>query len=117
MLRLASIDKVHTSMYNVRMKEIETVGIKAFSQAVSAYVRKAKLGVQVLLSDRGKIVAVLKEPGEDDEDTIDIHPALRDLVQDGKLHLGSQKSVSFPRGKPVCSEVDSFDLLDELRGE
>ncbi len=44
------------------MREIKTVGIKALKDNLSSYLRDVKTGVLILVTDRGSVVAEIKEP-------------------------------------------------------
>ena len=44
------------------MREIKTVGIKALKDNLSSYLRDVKAGVLILVTDRGSVVAEIKEP-------------------------------------------------------
>ena len=44
------------------MREIKTVGIKALKDNLSSYLRDVKTGTLILVTDRGSVVAELKEP-------------------------------------------------------
>lgn len=98
------------------MKQIETVGIKAFSSGVSSYLRKVALGVRVLISDRGRVIAELGEPGAMVPQHSDLHPRLLELQARGLLKVGSGRQVKLPRGEPVLTGLTSQTILDELRG-
>lgn len=55
------------SGYNVGMAsdDLETTGIKNLRDNLSKYLERVALGVRVLVSDRGKVVAELREPSSD----------------------------------------------------
>lgn len=97
------------------MDEIETVGIRAFGDAVSSFVRKASLGVRVLISDRGKVVAELSKVGEKEQ--IQLDPLIGSWVREGKLAVGSGRKFQFPRGEKVLREANILDILNETRGD
>ena len=64
-LSLDPIDRVATSSYIEYMKEIKTVGIKTLKDNLSSYLRDVKGGALLLVTDRGRVVAELKEPDID----------------------------------------------------
>lgn len=105
------------------MENIETIGIRAFSQAVSSYLRKVQLGVRILISDRGKVIGELVQPGRNTQSTNpNVPPQAEKLVADGTLSLGhsltteENRTFKFPRGEKL-TKVKSLKILDELRGE
>jgi len=107
------------------MQNIETIGIRAFSQAVSSYLKKVQLGVRVLISDRGRVIGELVQPG-----TLAISHSIpqfaEKLVMDGMLSIGSSvttdkenkvgSAYKFPRGEGL-SKASTGKILNELRGE
>jgi len=44
------------------MREIKTIGIKVLKDNLSSYLRDVKAGALILVTDRGSVVAELKEP-------------------------------------------------------
>jgi len=100
---------------------IETIGIRAFSQAVSSYLKKVQLGVRILISDRGKVIGEIVQPG-----ATPLNPNIpylaQKLVLDEVLSLGSSfdregKSLfKFPRGGRISS-INSSRVLSDTRGE
>ena len=115
-IQLKLVDNVATCCYITKMEEIETVGLRNFSNSVSAYVRKAALGVRVLLSDRGKVVAELVKPGSRPFDE-DLDPLVRKWQERGWLKKGTQTKLEFPEGPPLVSKGRTEELLSELREE
>jgi antitoxin (DNA-binding transcriptional repressor) of toxin-antitoxin stability system len=111
-------------VHNTKMQNIETIGIRAFSQAVSSYLKKVQLGVRILISDRGRVIGELVQPGAATID-FNIPPLAEKLIADEMLSLGSSfnrkdsnnKDVyKFPRGASL-SKDKSNNILNELRGE
>ena len=98
------------------MSEIETVGLRAFSNSVSAYVKKASLGVRVLLSDRGRVVAELRKPGSLPDES-ELNSLISDWIKKGWYRLGSKHPVELPDGPSLVSPGTSQAVLDELRNE
>lgn len=102
------------------MSEIETVGLREFSNAVSTYVRRAAIGVRVLLTDRGRVIAELVKPGasaEGNAEVLSMHPKARELSSQGDLKLAATTSLKFNRGAPLAESVTACELINELRGE
>ena len=44
------------------MQTLKTVGIRKLKNSLSAYIREAKAGAVILVTDRGEIVAELRSP-------------------------------------------------------
>jgi prevent-host-death family protein len=93
-----------------------TVGIRELKAHLSAYVRRARAGEVVLVSDRGEVVAQLAPVGPDGR--TDVPAGLRRLAQEGKLRLGQPNDPSlYPIMAPVLPPGSAQRLLDEERGE
>ena len=99
------------------MDKIETVGIRAFSGSVSSYVRKAALGVRVLLSDRGRVVAELSKPGGPLQRNSDLHPLANEWVEKGWFRRGDGTKVGMHCGEELADAGTALAVLAELRQE
>ena len=99
------------------MRELETVGIKAFSDRVSSYVRKASLGIIVYISDRGRIVAVLRTPSSSSEPGVDQSESvlLQEMANEGKVRLRSPITKKFPRGTALVPAGEVTRALSAIR--
>ncbi len=65
------------------MKAVERVGIKSLKNNLSAYIRRARKGVRVLVTDRDEVVAELGKPRSDS--TQGLHPLLAEWIAAGQL--------------------------------
>lgn len=97
----------------MRNEKIETVGLREFSKAVSAYVRKASLGVRILITDRGKVIAEISKAAL--RHFREGHPLLREWEEAGRIRPASGQRASFPRGKALMPAPDFDRLLNETR--
>ena len=99
------------------MRELETVGIKAFSDQVSAYIRKASLGIIVYISDRGRIVAELRTPSSSSETGVDQSESvlLQEMANGGKVRLRSTITKKFPRGAALVPAGEVARALAAIR--
>jgi hypothetical protein len=98
------------------MKEIKTVGIKELKDNLSSYLRDVKSGILVLVTDRGRVVALLKEPDIEhlysEKNTL-----LHEWVQEGILIPGNgKKSICPPTGIKL-KKGTAQALLDADRGK
>ncbi len=59
---LIALDMVSTSSYIGRMAQMKTVGVKILKNKLSEYLREVKRGTVILVTDRGTVVAELREP-------------------------------------------------------
>jgi antitoxin (DNA-binding transcriptional repressor) of toxin-antitoxin stability system len=99
------------------MRELETVGIKAFSDQVSSYIRKVSLGIVVYISDRGRIVAELRTPSSPSEPGVDQKESLllQEMANGGRVRVRSNVTKKFPRGSPLVPAGEVERALSAIR--
>ena len=94
---------------------MKTVGIRELKNRLSEYVREVRLGERVLVSDRGLIVAELREASADA--AAGVPSGLAALAKDGHLTLASLETApSYPRMARLSSAIDAGALLAPDRG-
>ncbi len=115
-LSLNSIDKVATSSYIEYMKEIKTVGIKTLKDNLSSYLRDVKGGALLLVTDRGRVVAELKEPDIDyllyEENSL-----MKEWIRNGSLIPARKRKSSILNTGIKLKKGTAASLLDKDRGE
>lgn len=111
--QLAELSKVATGSYNNSMRAI---GIKAFKDKVSEYVRLASGGEIVLVTDRDRVVAELGPPLPGRAKSVD-DARLADLVRRGILTPPLMKAAAPPRSIPMLPIKEILRGLDEDRSE
>jgi antitoxin (DNA-binding transcriptional repressor) of toxin-antitoxin stability system len=95
---------------------MKAVAIKELKNRLSAYLREVRNGEVVLVTDRGLVVAELRQPsagavlGAHDQ-------ALERLHAEGVLAPGLPQDPRAYRPSPLARGVASGDLLDAERGE
>jgi antitoxin (DNA-binding transcriptional repressor) of toxin-antitoxin stability system len=95
---------------------MKAVAVKELENRLSAYLRDLKNGEVVLVTDRGVVVAELRQPstgaalGAHDQ-------ALERLAAEGVLVPGLPQDPRAYRASPLARPVRSGDLLDAERGE
>ena len=89
------------------------VGIRELKANLSRYVKAAHDGQPVVVTDRGKPVAVLCPPPMDDRD--DLPPALRQLIRDGRATAPARATRLMPVA-PARASRSVQAILDEDRG-
>ena len=109
----AELPKVATGGYNDSMRAI---GIKAFKDKVSEYVRLASGGEIVLVTDRDRVVAELGPPLPGRARSVD-DARLADLVRRGILTPPLMKTVAPPPSIPTLPLSEILRGLDEDRSE
>jgi prevent-host-death family protein len=96
---------------------MKSVGVRELKNNLSAYVRAARQGETVLVTDRGEIVAKLGPPERPEQFE---HPlaemARRGEVRLGKLMTPEEKATLYSwRGPPLLHGITSAQIIDELR--
>ena len=95
---------------------MKAVGIRELKNRLSEYVRLVRSGEEVLVTDRGEVVAELRPPGFPRLESA--HPGLETLVRRGTARLGAPNNPSlYPRCQRALSHETSGVLLDEERAE
>lgn len=96
------------------MSGVLTVGIKELKNRLSAFVREVRRGSRVLVTDRGSVVAELREPGAVYE-TEPTDPLLSDWARTGDVRLPSRPKETLPPSPVRLPEGEAARLLDEER--
>ena len=96
---------------------MKTVGLRELKNNLSAYVRAARRGETVVVTDRGQAVARLVSLAEPSDTE---HP-LAEMSRRGEVRLGKrmtpeEKAKFYARpGPPLLKGITSAELLDALR--
>jgi antitoxin (DNA-binding transcriptional repressor) of toxin-antitoxin stability system len=95
---------------------MKSVGLRELKNRLSEYVRGVRSGEEVLVTDRGEVVAELVRPGRGlDERSAD--SSLVALARQGQLTLGSSNDAAlYPKFAPLLKGRHAVDLLNEERG-
>ena len=104
---------VVTGDYNRRM---QAVGIRELKSKLSEYIRRVRSGEVVLVTDRGEVVAELRQPSQISEDSS--YPLLMDLVRQGKARVGQPNdSRLYTSRGPVRPAGTALRLINAERDE
>ena len=96
---------------------MKAVSIRELKSRLSEYVRLVRAGEEILVTDRGEVVAELRPPSSSTA-LVDSHPGLARLVREGRVRPGGGNNPElYPRLKPLTPEGTASRLLDEERGE
>lgn len=96
---------------------MRTVGIREMKSKLSEYLRRVREGEHILVTDRGRVVAELREPGPVLEET-GIPPRLWELASRGLVRLGGGQDPSlYPELQRLAADGTAARLLAEERGE
>ncbi len=96
---------------------MKVVGVRELKNRLSQYLQMARKGEYVLVTDRGQVVAELRQA---DSVTLvnRVPPGLADLVSRGIVSLGAENDASvYPRMKRIPGVPSALKLLEEERGE
>ncbi|MGD2154977.1 MAG: type II toxin-antitoxin system prevent-host-death family antitoxin, partial [Gemmatimonadales bacterium] len=95
---------------------MKAVGIRELKNRLSEYIRQVRRGEQILVTDRGVVVAELRQPGPRASDTR--YPGLVELARQGGVRLGpANRPDLYPALEPGLTEGSAAELLDQERGE
>lgn len=97
---------------------MKTVGLRELKNSLSAYVRRARNGVAVAVTDRGEIVAELVPPRRNR----DARSGLAQLARGGEMRLAlpstrRKRAALYSEMPRALSGHTSTELLDAERGE
>ena len=95
---------------------MKAVGIRELKNRLSEYVRQARAGDGVLVTDRGEVVAELGPPGRPAEERA-LPAGLAALARKGLLTPGAPNEPGlYPALPRLTRKLRSDALLDEERG-
>jgi len=96
---------------------MRAVGIRELRNHLSEYVRQIRAGERLLVTDRGQVVAELRQP-TDPALEADPHPELARRIREGTISAAAPNDPArYPRLEPVLPPGRARELLDEERGE
>ena len=94
---------------------MKVVGIRELKNRLSEHLRLVRSGEEILVTDRGEVVAELRPPGKVPANAA--YPGLLELVRQGKARPGAKNDASlYPLLAAVVPEGEAGRLLDEERG-
>jgi antitoxin (DNA-binding transcriptional repressor) of toxin-antitoxin stability system len=85
-----------------------TVGIRELKAHLSHYVRLARQGERVIVTDRGREVAELRA-------ITPVHPGIKELIDSGMVKWSGGKPTKFPRRRTLRGEPLSETILRDRR--
>lgn len=92
-----------------------TVGIRELKSRLSEYLRAVRDGEEVLVTDRGRVIARLGPPSA--SVLIELPAAASELARQGLLRPGGgNQRALYPRVKRPLPSGSSLDLLADERG-
>jgi antitoxin (DNA-binding transcriptional repressor) of toxin-antitoxin stability system len=98
------------------MAVLKTVGVKELKNRLSEYLREVKAGAVVLITERGTVVAELREPTAVSPPRGDMS-LLREWAAEGRVHLPRALARTVPASSVKLPDGTAQRLLDLDRGE
>jgi len=94
---------------------MKAVGVRELKNRLSEYLRLVRNGEEILVTDRGEVIAELRQPSP----RISLpYPALLEVVRQGRARVGlPNRPDLYPALAPVTTPGSAAKLLDEERGE
>jgi|WetSurMetagenome_2_1015567.scaffolds.fasta_scaffold66447_2 antitoxin (DNA-binding transcriptional repressor) of toxin-antitoxin stability system len=93
----------------------KTVGIKDLKNNLSAYLREVRKGTRVFVSDRGTVVAEIREPGAVHATEDEPNPVLAAWVREGIVTLPTRPKTRIQRSPVRLPKGTGARLLEEVR--
>src|SRR6266852_7325423 len=95
---------------------MRTVGIRELKDHLSDYLRQARAGELIVITDRGEPVAELSPAGTAGDAEARVPSALAFLARQGRATIGSANDrASYPLLKPLMPPGAALQILDEKR--
>ncbi len=95
---------------------MKAVGVRELKNRLSEYLRAVKRGERVLITDRGQVVAELRQPSSESESG-GLAPALALLVRERTVVGLPNASDAYPAQTKRVPDGTARQVIDELRGE
>lgn len=99
---------------------MKTVGVRELKNRLSEYLRQARAGENILVTDRGQVVAELSPPGQGSADP-SVPAGLQALARRGLVVIGTPGGQdlypAIPRSRRRKGKRTVADLLREERGD
>lgn len=96
---------------------MQAVGVRELKNRLSEYLRAVKRGEHILITDRGQVIAELRQPSSYGGES-GLPGALAAMVREGTVQVGLPNSPNaYPKQPARVPKGTSSRLLDELRGE
>ena len=93
---------------------MRTVGVRELKNRLSEYLRLVRQGEEILVTDRGQVVAELRQPSRHAQSTP--YPELETAARQGKARRGAPNHPDlYPRFTPVMTHGETMALLDAER--
>lgn len=103
--------------HEATLPDMRTVGLRELKNSLSEVIRQVRAGEEVLVTDRGEVVAEIRQPSPARADPHP-HPGLAALARRGLLTLGAPNDPAlYPSLPCLVPPGTAARLLDEERAE
>ena len=94
---------------------MQRVGTREFKNRMGRYMRAVRSGQTLMITARGRVVAHVTPPVQDDSSSLSLDERLRKLEEQGLIRLGTGSSL--PKLKPLKSrgKLASEIIIEERR--
>jgi antitoxin (DNA-binding transcriptional repressor) of toxin-antitoxin stability system len=94
---------------------MKAVGVRELKSRLSEYLRMVRNGEEILVTDRGEVIAELRQPSPR---LAAAHPGLLEAFRQGRARPGlANRPDLYPALGPLPTRASSADLLDDERGD
>jgi hypothetical protein len=97
--------------------QLKTVGIRDLKRNLSAYLREVRRGARLFVTDRGQIIAEVREPLGDALPAGTQHPIMVEWLAAETFHLPERPKERCPQSPVSLPKGTAQKILDDLRGE
>ena len=95
---------------------MKAVGVRELKDRLSEYLRRVKGGEEILVTDRGEVIAEIRKPGHAAPGSP--YPKLSAYVARGEARLGGPNRPDLYGALPPLAPMGTaLQLLDESRGD
>lgn len=96
---------------------MKAVGVRELKNRLSEYLRAVKQGEQILITDRGQVIAELRQPSAY-SDQGGLAPALASMVRERTIEVGLPNNAeAYPAQPRRVPDGTAVRVLGELRDE
>lgn len=98
------------------MENVKAIGVKKLKNNLSAYLREVQHGVRILVTDRERVVAELREPALEYK-TKEENPLYAQMVREGSIIPATHQGDPLPSTGIQLDDLPIQNVLDEMRSE
>src|SRR5262245_20153450 len=99
------------------MNAIRTVGIRELKNNLSAYLQDVRRGERILVTDRQRVIAELREPRAEYETAVKEHALLAEWIRTGVVRPALREKSPLPESPLKLPAGTAQRLLDAIREE